>query len=78
MREINLGQHAAAFSGEEISEELLLEGTDETLQELGVNSPIERLEIMLYCAILHFSYPFHFECPKIKHEMQIKIIDIQC
>ena len=45
LEEINLGQHAAAFSGEEISGEVLLEATDEMLQELGVNSPIERLKI---------------------------------
>ena len=45
LEEINLGQHVAAFSGEEISGEMLLEAEDEMLQELGVNSPIERLKI---------------------------------
>ena len=45
LEEINLGQHVAAFSGEEINGEMLLEAEDEMLQELGVNSPIERLKI---------------------------------
>ena len=51
LEEIGLGQHAAAFSGEEISGEVLLEATEEMLQELGVNSPIERLKIRVYVCV---------------------------
>ena len=45
LEEIGLSQHAATFSEEEISGEVLLEATEEMLQELGVNSPVERLKI---------------------------------
>ena len=35
----------AAFSSEEISGDMLLEATDEMLEELGVASAVERLKI---------------------------------
>ena len=44
LEEIGLSQHAAAFSEEEISGEVLLEATEEMLQELGVNSPVEETQ----------------------------------
>ena len=45
---IGLGQHAIAFSREDISGEMLLEATDEMLEELGITSTIEMLKIKVH------------------------------
>ena len=48
LKEIGLSHHVAAFSENEIDGDLLLESTDEILEELGVNSAVERLKIKVY------------------------------
>ena len=45
---IGLGQHAIAFNREGISGEMLLEATDEMLEELGVTSAVEMLKIKVH------------------------------
>ena len=48
LKEIGLSHHMATFSEEEIDGDMLLESTDEILEELGVNSAVERLKIKVY------------------------------
>ena len=42
---IGLGHHVATFIEEDISGDVLLEATEETLEELGVTNVTERLKI---------------------------------
>ena len=42
---IGLGHHVATFIEEDISGDMLLEATEETLGELGVTNATERLKI---------------------------------
>ena len=45
LEEIGLGHHVATFCEEDISGDMLLEATEETLGELGVTNATERLKI---------------------------------
>ena len=51
LEEIGLGHHMAAFIEQEISGDMLLELEQETLEELEVNSPIERLKIKVHMRV---------------------------
>lgn len=48
LEEIGLGHHVASFKDQDISGDMLLEATDETLEELGVQSATEKLKIKVY------------------------------
>lgn len=48
LEEIGLGHHVATFNEQDISGDMLLEATDETLEELGVKSATEKLKIKVF------------------------------
>lgn len=48
LKEIGLDHHVSAFSEQNISGEMLLEATDEMLEELGVTSATEKLKIKVH------------------------------
>ena len=48
LKEIGLGHHVTTFIEEDIGGDMLLEATNETLEELGVTSATERLKIKVY------------------------------
>lgn len=48
LKEINLADHVASFKEGEISGDILLEATEEMLEELGVTKALDRLKIKVY------------------------------
>ena len=48
LEEINLADHVASFKDREISGDILLEATEEMLEELGVTKAFDRLKIKVH------------------------------